>query len=169
MTDSGVLRREWEDSFEEIYEGAVDEANPPLPLFQKAYDGAIIATSYAEILLNKAIRRYGPEHPVGYPDTGYYLPVITAYSGEQVTKLGELVPILNRLRNQIKEELNFLNARLCGEATAYAAEIIEAVRYLKGDNLHVIPWTGFLGDPVVRRYGILLVDCNHQQHLPRLD
>ncbi|MGI5822890.1 MAG: acetyl-CoA decarbonylase/synthase complex subunit alpha/beta [Dethiobacteria bacterium] len=158
MTDSGVLRREWEDSFEEIYEGAVDEANPPLPLFQKAYDGAIIATSYAEILLNKAIRRYGPEHPVGYPDTGYYLPVITAYSGEQVTKLGELVPILNRLRNQIKEELNFLNARLCGEATAYAAEIIEAVRYLKGDNLHVIPWTGFLGDPVVRRYGILLVD-----------
>lgn len=158
MTDTGVLRREWEESFEEVYEGAVDEANPPLPLFQKAYDGAIIATSYAEILLNKAIRRYGPEHPVGYPDTGYYLPVITAYSGEQVEKLGELVPILNRLRNQIKEELNFLNARLCGEATAYAAEIIEAVRYLKGDDLHVAPWTGFLGDPIVRRYGILLVD-----------
>lgn len=158
MADTGVLRKEWEESFEEIYEGAVDEANPPLPLFQKAYDGAIIATSYAEILLNKAIRRYGPEHPVGYPDTGYYLPVITAYSGEQVTKLGELVPILNRLRNQIKEELNFLNARLCGEATAYAAEIIEVLRYIKGDKLHVAPWTGFLGDPVVRRYGILLVD-----------
>jgi len=158
MADTGVLRKEWEESFEEIYEGSVDEANPPLPLFQKAYDGAIIATSYAEILLNKAIRRYGPEHPVGYPDTGYYLPVITAYSGEQVTKLGELVPILNRLRNQIKEELNFYNARLCGEATAYAAEIIEVLRYLKGDKLHVDPWTGFLGDPVVRRYGILLVD-----------
>ncbi len=152
------VSKEWENSFEEIYEGAVDEANPPLALFQKVYDGAIIATSYAEILLSQAIRRYGPEHPVGYPDTGYYLPVIMNLSGEKVTKLGELVPILNRMRNQIKEELNFYNARLCGESTAYAAEMIEAVRYLKGDNLHVAPWTGFVGDPVVRRYGILLVD-----------
>jgi hypothetical protein len=122
------------------------------------YDGAIIATSYAEILLSQAIRRYGAEQPVGYPDTGYYLPVIMCLSGEKVTKLGELVPILNRMRSQIKEELNFYNARLCGESTAYAAEIIEALRYLKGDKLHVDPWTGFLTDPVVRRYGILLVD-----------
>ncbi len=153
-----TVSREWENSFEEIYEGAVDETNPPTALFQKVYNGAITATSYAEILLSQAIRRYGPEHPVGYPETGYYLPVIMNLSGEKVTKLGELVPILNRMRNQIKEELNFYNARLCGESTAYAAEIIEAVRYLKGDNLHVAPWTGFVGDPVVRRYGILLVD-----------
>ena len=150
--------KEWENSFEEIFEGSVDEANPPKALFQKVYDGAIIATSYAEILLSQAIRRYGAEQPVGYPDTGYYLPVIMCLSGEKVTKLGELVPILNRMRSQIKEELNFYNARLCGESTAYAAEIIEALRYLKGDKLHVDPWTGFLTDPVVRRYGILLVD-----------
>ena len=153
-----TVTREWEKSFEEIYEGSVDESNPPTALFQKVYDGAIIATSYAEIVLSQAIRRYGPEQPVGYPETGYYLPVIMNLSGEKVTKLGELVPILNRMRHQIKEELNFYNARLCGESTAYAAEIIEAVRYLKGDNLHVAPWTGFVGDPVVRRYGILLVD-----------
>ncbi len=150
--------KEWENSFEEIFEGSIDEANPPKALFQKVYDGAIIATSYAEILLSQAIRRYGAEQPVGYPDTGYYLPVIMCLSGEKVTKLGELVPILNRMRSQIKEELNFYNARLCGESTAYAAEIIEALRYLKGDKLHVDPWTGFLTDPVVRRYGILLVD-----------
>ena len=162
MTESstfeGVLAREWKESFEEIFEGAVDESKPPLKLFQKAYDGAVIATSYAEILLNQALRRYGPDHPVGYPDTGYYLPVIRALSGEAVTKLGELPPILNRMRNQVREELNFYNARLCGEATAYAAEIIEALRYLTGAQPHVEPWTGFLGDPVDRRYGILLVD-----------
>ena len=63
MADTGVLRREWEESFEEIFDGVIDEANPPTPLFQKAYDGAIIATSYAEILLNKAIRRYGRNTP----------------------------------------------------------------------------------------------------------
>ncbi len=157
MTE-GVLSQEWEESFDEIFEGAVDESNPPTKLFEKAYDGAVIATSYAEILLNQAIKRHGPDKPVGYPDTGYYLPVIRALSGEAVEKLGDLPPILNRMRNQINEDLNFHNARLCGEAAAYSAEIIEALRYLDGTQPHVEPWTGFLGDPIVRRYGILLVD-----------
>lgn len=162
MSDSssfdGVLAREWKESFDEIFDGSVDESKPPLKLFEKAYDGAVIATSYAEILLNQAIRRYGPDKPVGYPDTGYYLPVIRALSGEAVTNLGDLPPILNRMRNQIHEDLNFQNARLCGEAAAYSAEIIEALRYLDGAKPHVDPWTGFLGDPIVRKYGILLVD-----------
>jgi acetyl-CoA synthase len=158
MSTDGVLTRDWKDSFDEIFDGAVDESNPPLKLFEKAYDGAVIATSYAEILLNQAIKRFGPDTPVAYPDTGYYLPVIRALSGEAVQKLGDLPPILNRMRNQIHEDLNFDNARLCGEAAAYSAEIIEALRYLDGARPHVEPWTGFLGDPVVRRYGILLVD-----------
>ena len=158
MSNDGVLTRDWKDSFDEIFAGAVDESNPPLKLLEKAYDGAVIATSYAEILLNQAIKRFGPDKPVGYPDTGYYLPVIRALSGEAVTKLGDLPPILNRMRNQIYEDLTFDNARLCGEAAAYSAEIIEALRYLDGAHPHVAPWTGFLGDPVVRRYGILLVD-----------
>lgn len=158
MSTDGVLTRDWKESFDEIFDGAVDESNPPLKLFEKAYDGAVIATSYAEILLNQAIKRFGPDKPVAYPDTGYYLPVIRALSGEAVQKLGELPPILNRMRNQIHEELTFENARLCGEAAAYSAEIIEALRYLDGAKPHVEPWTGFLGDPVVRRYGILLVD-----------
>ncbi len=54
--------------------------------------GAVIATSYAEILLSQAIRRYGPDQEVKYPDTGYYLPVIRALSGEAVTKLGGNFP-----------------------------------------------------------------------------
>jgi acetyl-CoA synthase len=158
MSTDGVLTRDWKESFDEIFDGAVDETNPPLKLFEKAYDGAVIATSYAEILLNQAIKRFGPDQKVSYPDTGYYLPVIRALSGEAVEKLGDLPPILNRMRNQIHEDLNFDNARLCGEAAAYSAEIIEALRYLDGARPHVDPWTGFLGDPVVRRYGILLVD-----------
>ncbi|MGQ9556739.1 MAG: acetyl-CoA decarbonylase/synthase complex subunit alpha/beta, partial [Desulfurispora sp.] len=56
---------------------------------------------------------------------------------------------------------DFANARKAGEATWYAAEIIEAVRYLKyrpDQPLFPTPWTGFLGDPVVRMYGTKLVD-----------
>jgi acetyl-CoA synthase len=146
-------------AFDEIYEGAItDEASAPKGLFQRAYDGAIIATSYAEILLNQAIREHGHDCPVGYPDTAFYLPVISSLSGIKVTKLGQLPPILNKMRGQIKEELTFENARLCGESTAYAAEIIESLRYLNGAKPHVEPWTGYLTDPILRRFGIQLVD-----------
>ena len=147
------------EEFERIYDGAVDERHPaPLNLFKHAYDGTIIALSYAQILLDKAIRLYGSDHPVAYPDTAYFLPVITALSGEKVQTLGDMVPILNRMRNQVREPLTFENARLWGEATLYAAEIIEAIHTVEQDEPKAEPWTGFLGDPVVRRYGIKLVD-----------
>ncbi|MGI9953294.1 acetyl-CoA decarbonylase/synthase complex subunit alpha/beta [Moorellaceae bacterium AZ2] len=147
--------------FDKIYEGALPDDKIPTKLFREVYHGAITAVSYAEILLNKAIRDYGPDHPVGYPDTAYYLPVIRCFSGEKVTKLGDLPPILNRKRAQIRSELTFENARLAGEATWYAAEIIEALRYLKykpEEPLAPEPWTGFISDPVVRRYGVKMVD-----------
>jgi len=144
--------------FDEIYDGAVEPGKEPKKLFQQVYDGAVIAVSYAEILLNRAIKKYGEDQEIGYPDTAYYLPVIRALSGEEVTKLGDLPPILNRMRRQIKTELTFENARLAGEATLYAAEIIEALRYLREDTMPVEPWTGFLTDPILRKYGVKMVD-----------
>ncbi len=128
-------------------------------LFKQAFDGAVIATSYAEILLNQAITEYGADMPVCYPDTAYKLPVITALSGEDVKTLNDLVPVLNRIRTtKIKEDYTLGGAKESGEATLYAAEIIEALRYLNGQNPHVAPWTGFLTDPVLRKFGIQLVD-----------
>lgn len=128
-------------------------------LYKQAFDGAVIATSYAEILLNQAIKEHGEDTPVAYPDTAYKLPVITALSGEDVKTLKDLVPILNRIRTtKVKEDITFDGAKDSGEAAFYAAEIIEALRYLKGKNPHVSPWTGFLTDPVLRKFGIQLVD-----------
>lgn len=128
-------------------------------LFRQAYEGAVVATSYAEILLTQAIREYGENTPVQYPDTAYKLPVITALSGEEVKTLKDLVPILNRIRNKnVRENISLEGAKANGEAAFYAAEIIEALRYLNGNNPHVEPWTGFLTDPVLRKFGIQLVD-----------
>jgi len=130
-----------------------------IPLFKATYEGAIIATSYAQILLEKAIKEYGAETPVKYPDTAYRLPVITALSGEEVEVLGDLPPILNRVRTtHLREALTFENAKLAGEATHYAAEIIEALRYLNGTKPESAPWTGFLSDPILRKFGVPLVD-----------
>jgi len=128
-------------------------------LYKQAFDGAVIATSYAEILLNQAIKEYGEDNPVCYPDTAYRIPVITALSGEEVKTLGDLVPILNRIRTRnIREDITLEGAKMNGEAAFYAADIIEALRYLNGRNPHVNPWTGFLTDPVLRKFGIQLVD-----------
>jgi acetyl-CoA synthase len=146
-------------SMEQIYENAIkDPARQGTRLLRRAYDGTIIALTYAEILLNKALKIYGPKQEIAYPDTAYHLPVITCLSGETVTTLGELVPILNRLRNQVRSERTFAEARLWGEAVLYAAEIIEVLHYLEGDEPKVEPWTGFLGDPVLRKHGIKMVD-----------
>ncbi len=130
-----------------------------MELFKGAYEGAVTATSYAEILLAKAIKEHGADTPVKYPDTAYRLPVITALSGEEVNTIGELSPILNRIRTtNIKEELNFENAKLNGEATLYAAEVIEALRYLKGAKPDQFPYCGFISDPILRKFGVPLVD-----------
>lgn len=129
-------------------------------LYIQAYEGAVVATSYAEILLNQAIREHGENAEVRYPDTAYYLPVIRALSGEETTRLKDLVPILNRIRStKVRLDYTLDGAKLNGEATFYAAEIIEATRYLNGFNMaDYAPWTGFLTDPVLRKFGIQLVD-----------
>ena len=149
-------------NFDQLFDGIVEPGKEPKALFKSAFNGAITAMSYAEILLSQAIRDFGADQPVAYPDTAYYLPVIRCLSGEEVRTLGDLVPILNRARASFREDYrDFTNARQMGEATWYAAEIIEAVRYLRNtpeNPLHVAPWTGFLGDPVVRMYGTKLVD-----------
>lgn len=147
--------------FDEIFEGAIEPGKEPIKLFRRVYKGAITAVSYAEILLTQAIKKHGKKHPVEYPDTAYFLPVIRCLSGEEVKVLGDIPPILNRMRNQITEALTFEQYRLNGESTWYAADIIEALRYLDHspeNPLHSPPWTGFLGDPVVRSYGIKMVD-----------
>lgn len=145
-------------SFNEIYEGAVVEGKEPKKLFKQVYDGAVIATSYAEILLTKAIKKHGADKEVRYPDTAYYLPVIRSLSGEEVTTIGQLPAILNKKRAQIYEALTLENALLAGEATLYAAEVIEALQYIDNDKPYEEPWLGFIGDPVVRKYGIKMVD-----------
>ncbi|MBP2635208.1 MAG: Carbon monoxide dehydrogenase/acetyl-CoA synthase subunit alpha [Firmicutes bacterium] len=130
-----------------------------MELFKGAYEGAVTATSYAEILLAKAIKEHGADCPVKYPDTAYRLPVITALSGEEVNTIGDLAPILNRVRTtNIKEELTLENAKLNGEATLYAAEVIEALRYLKGAKPDKFPYCGFIADPILRKFGVPLVD-----------
>jgi acetyl-CoA synthase len=83
---------------------------------------------------------------VAFPNTAYYLPVILGFTGREITKLGELTPVLEHA----KELLHPIPSVQCwtpylgetldsGSATLLAAEIIEAVRFVYGEEPGVIP------------------------------
>jgi acetyl-CoA synthase len=147
------------NKFEDIYSGSIEPGREPKKLFKQAYEGTIVALSYAEILLNTAIKNYGRDYKVQYPDTAYFVPAIRALGGNEVTKLGDMIPLLNEKRNQVHPQHSLENAMLWGESVIYAAEIIEAVRMAtgKGEKLPK-PWTGFIPDSYVRKWGIKHVD-----------
>jgi len=145
--------------FEDIFEGSIEPGKEPKKLFRQAYEGTIVALSYAEILLNTAIKNYGPDHKVQYPETAFFVPLIRALGGFAIEKLGDMVPILNAKRNQVHPEPSLENAMLWGESVLFAAEIIEAVRWATGKTEKLPkPWTGFIPDMYVRKWGIKHVD-----------
>ena len=136
-----------------------------LQLFSMAITGAISATGYADVLLNRAIRKFGQEHPVGYPNTGYELPSFYGWSDKEVKTLGDLPELLGEVRSKLRHEPTYDNALIAGEATMWAAEIVEAVRYLENDNPYADeappgtqPYCGFVGDEILRKLGIAFVD-----------
>jgi acetyl-CoA synthase len=164
-----VKYRRWKlgiDTDEEIiyWDGttAADERKPitQKQLYKKAIDGSIIATGYADFLLSRAIHKYGREKEIEYPGTGYHLPSILAWAGEKVTTLGQLPKILGDARRIIKEDdITLENAIASGEATMISAEIVEALKYLEGEDPYKdSPYSGFVPDQILRELGIAFVD-----------
>lgn len=134
-------------------------------LFRMAISGAITATGYADVLLNRALRKYGADKTVEYPDTGYELPSFYGWTTTPVKTLGDLPSLLGQVRAKIRFEPTLENALTAGEATMWSAEIVEAIRYVDNTNPfenEAPPGTqeycGFVGDPVLRNLGIAFVD-----------
>ena len=154
----------------------------------RAIRGANLITQEAEALLHKALQERGPETPVAFPNTAYYLPTILGMTGREVTKLGELTPVLEHAKDLLHPVpaahcwTPYLGETLdCGMATLLSAEIIEAVRFVYGEEPGAIPGfhgtggsftspdmagggngTGRLNGPIddiqLRAWGIQLVD-----------
>jgi len=127
----------------------------------------------AEKKYQEALQKWGPDQAVGFPNTGYYLPVIYGILGIPVKTLGDMKPVLERCRALIpplvKEKvwLPYLAPALdAGMATFFAEEIIEAIRYLEDPNFYVQGedptadniWLGAADDVILRKRGIEFVD-----------
>ncbi len=128
-------------------------------LFKMAVEGSIIATGYADFLLNRALRKHGPDKTIEFPETGYQLPSLFAWLGQDCTRLGDLPKLLGEARGKIVEEPTMEAAVASGEATMIAAEIVEALKYIDNPAPYEGSlYCGFVPDRILRQLGIAFVD-----------
>ncbi|MFQ6034141.1 MAG: CO dehydrogenase/CO-methylating acetyl-CoA synthase complex subunit beta, partial [Candidatus Bipolaricaulia bacterium] len=129
-----------------------------------AIRGAHRYVEQAEKELQQAIEAHGPERELGFPNTAYYLPLILALTGLEVKNLGDAQEALKRAKALLpplpgdRLWLPYLGSTLdAGIATLIAEELIEALKYLNGQEPEE-PWIGFTDDATLRNQGIKLVD-----------
>ena len=114
----------------------------------RAIRGANSLVTEAELMLQKALTEKGPDTPVAFPNTAYYLPLIFGMTGLEVETLGQLEPVMKHAKQLLhpipsgKKWTPYLGETLdSGMATLIAAETIEAVRFIYG--LQPEPMPGF--------------------------
>jgi acetyl-CoA synthase len=114
----------------------------------RAIRGASALVTEAELMLQKAIKEKGPNTPVAFPNTAYFLPLTFALTGMQVETISQLEPVLRHARSLLhpvpsnRHWTPYLGETLdSGMATLFAAEAIEAIRFVYG--LQPEPRPGF--------------------------
>src|SRR3989304_3409588 len=103
----------------------------------RAIRGANAIVGEAETLLQNALAEKGPDTAVAFPNTAYHLPLILGMTGREVTKTGELQPVMEEARRLLhpvppdRRWTPYLGETLdSGMATLLAEEIIEAIRFI---------------------------------------
>ena len=64
----------------------------------RAMRGANGLVMEAELMLQKALAEKGPDTPVAFPNTAYFLPLTFGMTGKKVETLGQLIPVVEHAR-----------------------------------------------------------------------
>lgn len=138
-----------------------------------AIRGAKKIIDMAEETYEEALRKYGPEQEVSFPNTAYFLPIIYSMLGAKVEKLGDMKDIFQECRKLlppvVTEDiwLPYLAPALdAGMATFFAEEMYEAIRYLNESDFYTKTeepaaeniWLGAADDVIFRKRGVEFVD-----------
>jgi acetyl-CoA synthase len=130
-----------------------------------AIRGAHKIYKQAEESLARAIEEKGKDHPIAYPNTAYYLPIMLLFLGQKVEKLGDLEESMQEAKKLLRDIpsddlwLPYLGDALdSGVATLIAEETFESLKYLIGPNPVDGIWLGYTDDAILRLQGIKLVD-----------
>ena len=139
-----------------------------------AIRGAHKIVDMAEEKYEEALKKYGPEKEVAFPNTAYYLPIIYSMLGAPIKQLGDMKEIFQECRKLLpppvsdKLWLPYLAPALdAGMATFFAEEMYEAIRYLDDPNFYTKTedppsnenyWLGAADDLIFRKRGVEFVD-----------
>ena len=138
-----------------------------------AIRGARNIVGMAEAKYEEALKKWGPDQEIGFPNTTYYLPIIYGMLGIPVSTLGDVKEVMDKCNELVPAAVSdnvwlpYLAPALeAGMATFFAEEIIEAIRYLeepdfytKGeDPLSDNIWLGAADDIILRKRGVEFVD-----------
>lgn len=112
----------------------------------RAIRGANALVREAELMLNKALTEKGLETKVSFPNTAYYLPLIYGMTGIAVEKLADLKQVVDHAKVLLHPTPSenhwtpYLGETLdSGMATLLAAETIEAIRFVYGQQPEPMP------------------------------
>ncbi len=138
-----------------------------------AIRGAHKIVDMAEQSYEEALKKYGPEQEVAFPNTAYFLPIIYSMLGAKVEKLGDMKDIFQESRYLLPDDVSenvwlpYLAPALdAGMATFFAEEMYEAIRYLNEPNFYTKTedptdenlWLGAADDVIFRKRGVEFVD-----------
>ena len=142
-------------------------------IIKSGINGAYTLVGKAEQALEEALGSHGEDTQVEFPNTAYYLPVIYAITGEEVTTLGHCRKILKMARELLPPKVAdhhwvpYLGHGLdAGMATLWAEEIYEVLKYLQDPCPYTMTpaptdsnlWLGAADDVIMRERGIEFVD-----------
>ena len=112
----------------------------------RAIRGAHAVVNEFEGVLQYALAEKGPETPIAFPNTAYYLPFILGMTGQSVEKLVDLQSVLDTAKKLLhpappeRRWTPYLGQTLdAGMATLFAEEGIEAVRFARGEQPEKLP------------------------------
>ncbi len=138
-----------------------------------AIRGAHKIVGTAEAKYEGALKKWGPDQEIGFPNTTYYLPIIYGMLGIPVKTLADAKKVLDKCKKLLPEPVSdkvwlpYLAPALeAGMATFFAEEIIEAIRYLEDPDFYTkgedpLPdniWLGAADDVIMRKRGVEFVD-----------
>ncbi len=140
-----------------------------------AIQGAYNIVSKADGTFKRAMDKYGPNQPLAFPNTAYYLPVIYSILGIKVEKLADAEKVLTRCKELLPPHIKgtihvpYLGHLLdAGMAAILAEEVVEAIRYVEDPGFYLHSedcdleagkiWLGAADDTVMRKRGIEFVD-----------
>lgn len=125
-------------------------------LFETVFTGADQVVAAAEGAVEEASKKYSDMQTVSFPDTAYYLTLNYGFSGNRVTTVGDMKSQLKWINGELVHENRTSDVFRSGIATACAAELIEACKYIEGTPVSRELLWGHFTDAEVVAVGNLL-------------